>query len=29
LWRWGGSVKRGPDDPVQAVAKARKRRGRA
>jgi AbrB family looped-hinge helix DNA binding protein len=28
LWRWKGSVKGGPDDPVQAVAEARKRRGR-
>jgi len=28
LWRWAGSVKGGPDDPVQAVAQARKRRGR-
>ncbi len=28
LWRWAGSVKGGPDDPVQAVAEARKRRGR-
>ncbi len=28
FWRWVGSVKGGPDDPVQAVAEARKRRGR-
>ena len=28
LWRWEGSVKGGPDDAVQAVAEARKRRGR-
>ena len=28
LWRWAGSVKGGPNDPVQAVAEARKRRGR-
>ncbi|MEO6260052.1 MAG: type II toxin-antitoxin system PrlF family antitoxin [Thermoanaerobaculia bacterium] len=28
LWRWAGSVKGGPDDPVRAVAEARKRRGR-
>lgn len=28
LWRWAGSVKGGPDDAVQAVAEARKRRGR-
>lgn len=28
LWRWAGSVKGGPDDPVQAVAEARRRRGR-
>jgi AbrB family looped-hinge helix DNA binding protein len=28
LWRWAGSVKGGPDDPVQAVAEARNRRGR-
>jgi len=28
LWRWAGSVKGGPDDPVQAVADARKCRGR-
>jgi AbrB family looped-hinge helix DNA binding protein len=28
LWKWAGSVKGGPDDPVQAVAEARKRRGR-
>jgi AbrB family looped-hinge helix DNA binding protein len=28
LWRWAGSVKGGPDDPVKAVAEARKRRGR-
>ncbi|HKR65619.1 MAG TPA: AbrB/MazE/SpoVT family DNA-binding domain-containing protein [Thermoanaerobaculia bacterium] len=28
LWRWVGTVKGGPDDPVQAVAEARKRRGR-
>jgi len=28
FWRWAGSVKGGPDDPVQAVAEARKRRGR-
>ena len=28
LWRWAGSVKGGPDDPVLAVAEARKRRGR-
>ena len=28
LWRWEGSVKGGPDDAVQAVADARKRRGR-
>jgi AbrB family looped-hinge helix DNA binding protein len=28
FWRWAGSVKGGPDDPVQAVAAARKRRGR-
>lgn len=28
LWRWEGSVKGGPDDPVKAVAEARKRRGR-
>jgi AbrB family looped-hinge helix DNA binding protein len=26
--RWVGSVKGGPDDPVEAVAEARKRRGR-
>jgi looped-hinge helix DNA binding domain, AbrB family len=28
FWRWIGSVKGGPDDAVQAVAEARKRRGR-
>ena len=28
LWNWAGSVKGGPNDPVQAVAEARKRRGR-
>ena len=28
FWRWVGSVKGGPDDSVQAVAEARKRRGR-
>jgi AbrB family looped-hinge helix DNA binding protein len=28
FWRWVGSVKGGPDDPVQAVAEARRRRGR-
>jgi AbrB family looped-hinge helix DNA binding protein len=28
LWQWAGSVKGGPDDPVKAVAEARKRRGR-
>jgi AbrB family looped-hinge helix DNA binding protein len=28
LWRWAGTVKGGPDDAVQAVADARKRRGR-
>lgn len=28
FWRWLGSVKGGPDDPVEAVAEARKRRGR-
>jgi antitoxin PrlF len=28
LWELAGSVKGGPDDPVQAVAEARKRRGR-
>ncbi len=28
LWRWAGSVKGGPDDPVQAITEARKRRGR-
>lgn len=28
FWRWVGSVHGGPDDPVQAVAEARKRRGR-
>lgn len=28
FWRWAGSVKGGPDDPVQAVAEGRKRRGR-
>jgi antitoxin PrlF len=28
LWRWAGSVKGGPDNSVQAVAEARKRRGR-
>jgi AbrB family looped-hinge helix DNA binding protein len=28
FWRWQGSVKGGPDDPVKAVAEARKRRGR-
>lgn len=28
LYRWEGSVKGGPDDAVQAVAEARKRRGR-
>jgi antitoxin PrlF len=28
LWRWEGSVKGGPDDAVEAVAEARKRRGR-
>lgn len=28
LWRWAASVKGGPDDPVKAVAEARKRRGR-
>ena len=28
LWRWAGSVKGGPDDPVEAVARARKHRGR-
>jgi len=28
FWRWIGTVKGGPDDPVQAVAEARSRRGR-
>ena len=28
LWALAGSVKGGPDDPVQAVAEARKHRGR-
>jgi len=28
LWALAGSIKGGPDDPVQAVAEARKRRGR-
>ena len=28
FFRWAGSVKGGPDDPVKAVAEARKRRGR-
>lgn len=28
FWRWAGSVKGGLDDPVQAVAQSRKRRGR-
>jgi AbrB family looped-hinge helix DNA binding protein len=28
LWRWEGSVKGGPDDAVEAVKEARKRRGR-
>ena len=28
LWRWEGFIKHGPDDPVAAVAEARKRRGR-
>jgi AbrB family looped-hinge helix DNA binding protein len=28
FWRWVGSVKGGPDDPVEAVAEARRRRGR-
>jgi AbrB family looped-hinge helix DNA binding protein len=28
FWRWVGTVKGGPDDPVRAVAEARKRRGR-
>lgn len=28
LWRWEGSVKDGPDDAVEAVKEARKRRGR-
>jgi len=28
FWRWVGTVKGGPDDPVQAVHEARKRRGR-
>jgi bifunctional DNA-binding transcriptional regulator/antitoxin component of YhaV-PrlF toxin-antitoxin module len=28
LWQLAGSIKGGPDDPVQAVAEARKRRGR-
>jgi len=28
FWRWAGSVKGGPDDPVQAVAQSRNRRGR-
>lgn len=28
FWRWVGTVKGGPDDPVQAVAEARRRRGR-
>lgn len=28
LWSLAGSIKGGPDDPVQAVAEARKRRGR-
>jgi len=28
LWALAGSVKGGPNDPVQAVAEARKRRGR-
>jgi AbrB family looped-hinge helix DNA binding protein len=28
LWRWAGSIKGGPDDAVEAVAEARKRRGR-
>jgi bifunctional DNA-binding transcriptional regulator/antitoxin component of YhaV-PrlF toxin-antitoxin module len=28
LWRWAGTVKGGPDDAVEAVAEARKRRGR-
>ena len=28
LWALAGSIKGGPDDPVQAVTEARKRRGR-
>ena len=28
LWALAGTIKGGPDDPVQAVAEARKRRGR-
>jgi len=28
FWQWVGTVKGGPDDAVQAVAEARKRRGR-
>jgi antitoxin PrlF len=28
LWRWEGSVTGGPDDAVEAVKEARKRRGR-
>ena len=28
LWALAGSIKGGPDDPVQAVAEARRRRGR-
>ena len=28
LWRWKGFIKDGPDDTVEAVAEARKRRGR-
>ena len=28
LYRWKGFIKHGPDDPVKAVAEARKKRGR-
>lgn len=28
FWRWVGTVQGGPEDPVQAVARARKHRGR-
>jgi bifunctional DNA-binding transcriptional regulator/antitoxin component of YhaV-PrlF toxin-antitoxin module len=28
FWRWVGTVKGGPDDSVEAVAEARRRRGR-